>query len=232
MRSCSQFDLLIMDYSQNLYNRSEPDSHCRSEQALSLKYSHAHIQPNKSCPSLFSIWAIIVCLVQLHLKWQWPRATGRIKDYVQSNTPCTSCQRGCTVFPFSPAAPHFPLTLCSYVRHKNILSFLLSYIKALSDSSALLVSLTLSLWLVLSVCSDLPPANCLCPLLSRQIIFLPCRRGVKVKLTGLSMRKGEGLCSAKDRELYLYWPSVSVPACQMSTCHSRGRSVFVCIYVC
>ena len=68
MRSCSQFDLVIMDCSQSLYNRSELDSHRRSEGTLSLKHSHAHVQLDKSCPALCRSGAIIVRLVQLHLK--------------------------------------------------------------------------------------------------------------------------------------------------------------------
>lgn len=99
--SCSQFDLLIMDSSQSPYNHS--DSHCRSEWALSPK--HAYVQPNKSCPALCSSWAIIVSWVQLHLKWQRPRAVCRIKNCVQCNTRFASCQRGCTDLPFLSSHP-------------------------------------------------------------------------------------------------------------------------------
>lgn len=139
--------------------------------ALSLKHSHAHVHPNKSRPARCSSWAIIVCLVQLHLKWQRPRAMGRIKDCVQSNTPRTSCQRGCTAFPFSPAPPHFPLFLCSYVRHKNILSSLLSYIK--------------TLWFLLPYQSPLTALSSLQPIASACCcpgkLFSTLPRGVKVE---------------------------------------------------
>lgn len=66
MRSCSQFDLLIMDRSQNSYNQSELGSRCRS--TFSLSSAHAHARRNKSRPGLCSSGAIIICLVQLHLK--------------------------------------------------------------------------------------------------------------------------------------------------------------------
>lgn len=104
---------------------------------------------------------------------------GRIKDCVQSNTPCTSCQRGCTAFPFSPAPPHFPLTLCSYVRHKNILSFLLSYIKAFSDSSSPLRSC--SRWC--------------CPISLQPNCFSAFPRGVKVEPHWTAEGQKPVLCS-------------------------------------
>lgn len=214
IRNCSQSDLLIMDCSQSPYNHSELDSHCRSEQALSLKHSHAHVHPNKSCPALCSSRAIIVCLVQLHLKWQRPSALGRIKDCVQSNTPCTSCQRGCTAFPFSPAPPHFLLILCSYVRHKNILSFLLSYIKARSDSSSPLHPC--SRW----CCPPVLISGSFFLSLSKIFLFFcPATRGqswsslvrwrLKAKACALLPLL---FSSAKDGEWYLYRPAVSVPS--------------------
>lgn len=115
--NCSQYDPLIMDGSQSLHTHSELNSHCRSRWGLSLKHSHAHVQPNKSCPALCRSWAIIVCQVQLHLKWQHPRAT-RIKDRVQSNTPFTSCQRGCTAPLFLPS--HF-LFICQTQKRSALL---------------------------------------------------------------------------------------------------------------
>lgn len=199
--------------------------------ALSLKHSHAHVHPNKSRPARCSSWAIIVCLVQLHLKWQRPRAMGRIKDCVQSNTPRTSCQRGCTAFPFSPAPPHFPLFLCSYVRHKNILSSLLSYIK--------------TLWFLLPYTlaadrSELPPANCLSLSLSREIIFHPAPRGQSWSSLDCWWGRAKAcallplLCiqPRTGNDIYAGLPSPS-PARQTPTCHGRGRgSAFMCMYVC
>lgn len=45
------------------------------EHFLSNTHMHMFTQ-TKAFPALCSGWAIIVCLVQLHLKWQWPRALG------------------------------------------------------------------------------------------------------------------------------------------------------------
>lgn len=101
LRSCSQFDLLIMDCSQSLYNQLGAGFPLQKRaSAFSPKHSHAHVQPHKSCPPLCNGRAIIVCSVQLHLEWQRPRARGRIKDCVQSNTPFASCQRGFAALPF------------------------------------------------------------------------------------------------------------------------------------
>lgn len=164
MRSCGEFDLLIVDCSQSPYNYSEPDSHCRSEQALSPKHWHAHVQPNKSCPALCSSWTIIVCLVQLHLKWQRPRATGRIKHCVQSKTLCTSCQRGCAAFFSVSCSPSFlshSLLICRAQKHPLFPPVL--HKSPLWFPFSLTLLFSLALW----TRSDLPPANCLCSSLAR-----------------------------------------------------------------
>lgn len=91
------------------------------EHFLSNTHMHMFTQ-TKAFPALCSGWAIIVCLVQLHLKWQRPRAMGGgggIRDCVQSNTRHSSCQRGCTALPFSPAPPHSPISLFMSARRKK-----------------------------------------------------------------------------------------------------------------
>ena len=90
MRSCSQFDLVLMDCGQSPYNHSEPDSHCSSSREHFLSNTHMHMfSKTKAVRALCRSTAITVWLVQLHLKWQWPRTMGRIKITltVQSNAP-------------------------------------------------------------------------------------------------------------------------------------------------
>lgn len=135
LRSCSQFDLLIMDCSQSLYNQLGAGFPLQKRaSAFSPKHSHAHVQPHKSCPPLCNGRAIIVCPVQLHLEWQRPRARGRIKDCVQSNTPFASCQRGFAALPFPSRSSvrmsgrkktKKPQHLFPHVLHKDPLWFLI-----------------------------------------------------------------------------------------------------------
>lgn len=113
---CCQFALLIMDRSQSPYNH--PGAAIPNAGALSLKPSHAHVHSNKSCPAFCSGRATIVCLVQLHLKWQRPRATGGIKQCVQHNATHNSCQRGCYKCCLSLLLPNHSsflfVSLCSW----------------------------------------------------------------------------------------------------------------------
>lgn len=153
----------------------------------------------------------------------------RIKDCVQSNTPCTSCQRGCTAFPFSPAPPH-SLLICQAqkhplfppVLHKGPLWFLISL-------TLIFVGAACPLW---SLSSQLPP-----PVAVQANYFSAQPRGVKVEARQTVDETGwkpvlcslSFACSAKDREWYLYRPSVS---CSPNATCRRGGSAFVCIYVC
>lgn len=160
-----------MDGSQNSYNHSEPDTAGESRHFLSNARMHIMFPQNKSRPVLCSSWAVIVCLVQLHLKGQRPRAMGRIKDCVQSSTPWSSCQRG-----FTPSLP-LPLILFSYVSHKkNALSSFLSYTKALSDSSCLVHSRPPQCPLI-----SLQPMASACRQENSYYFFMPGLEGVKVE---------------------------------------------------
>lgn len=70
--------------------------------------SHPRNTQKKSSPDFCNLRAIIVCLAHLHLKWQRPRAQGRIKECIQFNTLCTSCQRCCITSPLSPLSSCLP----------------------------------------------------------------------------------------------------------------------------
>lgn len=226
MRSRSQSDPLIMDCSQSPYNHSEPDSHWRS--TFSLSTCTRSPKQKLSCP-LCSSWAIIVCLVQLHLKWQRPGAEGRIKDCVQPDTPHTSCQRGCTAFPFFPSSTRLPL--CSYVRHKNILSSIQPEVKTLKP--------------LLLFDADSPfkatASSFLC--LSRGNYFSALPRGVKVEANRTADETGRkprlcslsSECSAKDRRM-IFMPARCLPSPaprKNATCHSRGRAAqYLCACAC
>ena len=149
---------------------------------------------------------------------------GRIKDCVQSNTPCTSCQRGCTAFPFSPCSVH--------VRHRNILSSLLSYIKALSDSSSPLHTLALGRRCLPALISLQPIASaCRCP---GKLFFRPASSGgSKLKLTGLLMRQGESLCSAPSplRAQSRTGDDIYTGPCSPSVYLPQQREKRVCVHI-
>lgn len=145
--------------------------------------------------------------------------------------------------PFLSCHPSFPshsLFICQ--AQKNTLSFLLSYIKTLSDSLSPLhlCSCQCCYWALISLQSIASARRYPGKLFFCSAFGVGCGgwgwRGSKLKLTGLLMRQGEGLCSApsplcaRPRTGNDIYTSPPPPVCQTSTCHSRGRSVFLCIY--
>lgn len=116
----------------------------------------------------------------------------------------------------------------SYVRHKIIL---LSYMKALSDSSSPSCQCCLP-----ALISPQPIASaCHYP---GKLFFCPALRGQSSSSTAPLMRRGGSSAPSPLRAQprtgnYIYTgPRSLSPARLTPTYHSRGRSVFVCIYVC
>lgn len=83
-----------------------PNNGLQPEHIQSVRAGSHRRNTKKSRPDFCNWRAIIVCLAHLHLKWQRPRAQGRIKECIQFNALCTSCQRGCITSPLSPPASH------------------------------------------------------------------------------------------------------------------------------
>lgn len=193
------------------------------ERALSPK--HSHVRLDKSRTALCSSQAIIVCLVQLHLKWQRPSAMGGLKtaftpthhEPAAREAAQPPCSLLLTLTPSSCQTQNHPSVL-----HEGPLWFL--------------ISLTLLLLSVPSPRSDLPSAHCLRLSLSRKIVFLPGLEGSKLKLNRTADETGRKLCplssacTAKDRELYLYRPAVSVP-CPPHAYLPQQRKECVCVHI-
>lgn len=198
------------------------------EHFLSNTHMHMFTQ-TKAFPALCSGWAIIVCLVQLHLKWQRPRAMGGggletafspIHDIAaarEAAQPCLSL--------LLPLILLFPCSCQPEEKKKNPL------FPPVLHKDSMIPHLLLSL--VPSAYSDPPPANRLCLSLSREIIFLPCLEGSKLTVDESGQKPMlwslSFACSAKDRQWYLYRPAASVPCSPNAYLQQRKKRI--CVHV-